>query len=101
MLLTISSTHSPATDLGYLLHKNPGRIHTEDLSFGKVHVFYPEADVSRCTVAVLLEVDPIALVRGRKGPAGEGGQLQQYVNDRPYAANSFLSVALVPSSLPL
>jgi 3' terminal RNA ribose 2'-O-methyltransferase Hen1 len=94
MLLTISSTHSPATDLGYLLHKNPGRIHTEELSFGKVHVFYPESDVSRCTVAVLLEVDPIALVRGRKGPAGEGGQLQQYVNDRPYAANSFLSVAL-------
>ena len=94
MLLTISSTHSPATDLGYLLHKNPARLQTEELSFGKAHVFYPEADASRCTVAVLLEVDPIALVRGRKGPAGEGGQLQQYVNDRPYAANSFLSVAL-------
>ncbi|HTF63786.1 MAG TPA: 3' terminal RNA ribose 2'-O-methyltransferase Hen1, partial [Edaphobacter sp.] len=94
MLLTISSTHSPATDLGYLLHKNPARLQTEELSFGKAHVFYPEADASRCTVALLLEVDPIALVRGRKGPAGEGGQLQQYVNDRPYAANSFLSVAL-------
>jgi 3' terminal RNA ribose 2'-O-methyltransferase Hen1 len=94
MLLTIASTHSPATDLGYLLHKNPARVQTEELSFGKAHVFYPEADASRCTVAVLLEVDPIALVRGRKGPAGEGGQLQQYVNDRPYAANSFLSVAL-------
>jgi 3' terminal RNA ribose 2'-O-methyltransferase Hen1 len=89
MLLTISSTHSPATDLGYLLHKNPARLQTEELSFGKAHVFYPEADASRCTVALLLEVDPIALVRGRKGPAGEGGQLQQYVNDRPYAANSF------------
>ena len=71
MLLTISSTHSPANDLGYLPHKNPGRIHTEDLSFGKAHVFYPEADVSRCTVTLLLEVDPSALVRGRKGPAGE------------------------------
>jgi 3' terminal RNA ribose 2'-O-methyltransferase Hen1 len=94
MLLTISSSHSPATDLGYLLHKNPARLQTEELSFGKAHVFYPEADASRCTVALLLEVDPIALVRGRKGPAGEGGQLQQYVNDRPYAANSFLSVAL-------
>ena len=45
-------------------------------------------------MALLLEVDPIALVRGRRGPAGEGGQLQQYVNDRPYAANSFLSVAM-------
>ena len=94
MLLTITTTHNPANDLGYLLHKNPTRLHTEELSFGKVNVFYPEADDARCTVAVLLEVDPIALVRGRKGPAGEGGQLQQYVNDRPYAANSFLSVAL-------
>lgn len=93
MLLTISST-SPATDLGYLLHKNPARVQTEELSFGKAHVFYPAADASRCTVAVLLEVDPIALVGGRKGPAGEGGQLQQYVNDRPYAANSFLGVVL-------
>jgi 3' terminal RNA ribose 2'-O-methyltransferase Hen1 len=94
MLLTISTTHSPATDLGYLLHKNPTRLQTEELSFGKVHVFYSEADTEQCTVAVLLEVDPIALVRGRRGPAGEGGQLEQYVNDRPYAANSFLSVAL-------
>jgi 3' terminal RNA ribose 2'-O-methyltransferase Hen1 len=94
MLLTLTTTHEPATDLGYLLHKNPVRMHTEELSFGKAHVFYPEAEASRCTVAVLLEVDPVALVRGRRGPAGEGGQLQQYVNDRPYAANSFLSVAL-------
>jgi len=94
MLLTISTTHSPATDLGYLLHKNPARLQTEELSFGKAHVFYPEAEAERCTVALLLEVDPISLVRGRQGPAGEGGQLQQYVNDRPYAANSFLSVAL-------
>jgi 3' terminal RNA ribose 2'-O-methyltransferase Hen1 len=94
MLLTISTTHSPATDLGYLLHKNPARVQTEELSFGKAYIFYPQADTERCTVAVLLEVDPIALVRGRRGPAGEGGQLEQYVNDRPYAANSFLSVAL-------
>jgi 3' terminal RNA ribose 2'-O-methyltransferase Hen1 len=94
MLLTLTTTHEPATDLGYLLHKNPARMQTEELSFGKVHVFYPEAGNSRCTVAVMLEVDPVALVRGRRGPAGEGGQLQQYVNDRPYAANSFMSVAL-------
>ena len=94
MLLTLTTTHQPATDLGYLLHKNPARMQTEELSFGNAHVFYPEAQTERCTVAVLLEVDPVALVRGRRGPAGEGGQLQQYVNDRPYAANSFLSVAL-------
>ncbi len=64
------------------------------MSFGKTHVFYPEAAAERCTVALLVEVDPIALVRRRRGPGGEGGQLQQYVNDRPYTANSFLSVAL-------
>src|SRR5258708_16630656 len=93
MLLTISTTHKPATDLGYLLHKNPARVQTEDLSFGTGHVFYPEASSERCTAALLVEIDPVALVRGR-GPAGEGGQLEQYVNDRPYAANSFLSVAM-------
>jgi 3' terminal RNA ribose 2'-O-methyltransferase Hen1 len=93
MLLTISTTHQPATDLGYLLHKNPARLQTEELSFGKAYVFYPEATAERCTAALLVEIDPVGLVRGR-GPAGEGGQLEQYVNDRPYAANSFLSVAL-------
>jgi len=93
MLLIISTTHQPASDLGYLLHKNPARLQTEELSFGKAYVFYPEALADRCTAALLVEIDPVALVRGR-GPAGEGGQLEQYVNDRPYAANSFLSVAL-------
>src|SRR6266851_5477163 len=93
MLLTISTSHRPATDLGFLLHKNPSRVQSEDLSFGKAWVFYPEASTEVCTAALLIEVDPIALVRGR-GPAGEGGQLEQYVNDRPFAANSFLSVAI-------
>src|ERR1700684_439949 len=94
MLLEISTSHRPATDLGYLLHKNPARVQTEELSFGKAHVFYPEASDDVCTAALLLEDDPIALVRNKRGPAGEGGQLQQYVNDRPYGANSFLSVAI-------
>ncbi len=93
MLLTVSTTHQPATDLGYLLHKNPARLQTEELSFGKAYVFYPDASIEHCTAALLIEIDPVALVRGR-GPAGEGGQLEQYINDRPYAANSFLSVAM-------
>jgi 3' terminal RNA ribose 2'-O-methyltransferase Hen1 len=93
MLLTISTSYQPASDLGYLLHKNPARIQTEDVSFGTATVFYPEASAEKCTAALLLEIDPVGLVRGR-GPAGEGGQLEQYVNDRPYAANSFLSVAI-------
>ncbi len=94
MLLTISTTQRPATDLGYLLHKNPGRAQSFSLSFGQAHVVYPEATVERCTAALLLDVDPVRLVRGRQGPAGEGGLLTQYVNDRPYVASSFLSVAI-------
>lgn len=89
MLLTWTSTTAPATDLGYLLHKNPFRAHTFDLTFGKRHVLYPEAEVDRCTAALLLEIHPIGLVRSRKGPSGEARTLDQYVNDRPYVAWSF------------
>ena len=94
MLLSISTTLAPATDLGFLLHKHPGRLQSFEVSVGTAHVFYPEATSERCTAALLLEVDPIALVRGRKGPSGEGFALGQYVNDRPYAASSMMSVAL-------
>jgi len=94
MLLTITNTKAPATDLGYLLHKNPSRMQSFELSFGKAHVFYPKATPSRCTAALLLDVDPVGLVRTRRGPAGEGGMLDQYVNDRPYVASSFMSVAI-------
>src|SRR5262245_1107419 len=94
MLLTVTTTHRPATDLGYLLHKNPARGQSFDLSFGRAHVFYPEAAEDRCTAALLLDVDPVGLVRDRRGPAGEGQALEQYVNDRPYVASSFLSVAI-------
>ncbi|MGH2355678.1 MAG: 3' terminal RNA ribose 2'-O-methyltransferase Hen1 [Chloroflexota bacterium] len=93
MLLTITTTRRPATDLGYLLHKHPARAQSFALSFGQVHVFYPEATAERCTAALLLDVDPIGLVRGR-GAAADGQTLEQYVNDRPYVASSFLSVAI-------
>ena len=91
MLLTITTTHSPATALGYLLHKHPERFQSFELSFGKANVFYPEASLERCTAALLLDVDPVGLVRKQRG---EGYQLEQYVNDRPYVASSFLSVAI-------
>lgn len=94
MLLTITTTHQPATDLGYLLRKNPARVQSFTQSFGAAHVFYPEATSESCTAALLLEVDPVGLVRNRRGPAGEGRSLEQYVNDRPYVASSFLSVAI-------
>lgn len=89
MLLTISTTHAPATDLGYLLHKHPGKVQTFSLAQGRAHVFYPEATEERCTAALLVEVDPIGLVRGKSQRT-----LDQYVNDRPYAASSMLSVAI-------
>jgi 3' terminal RNA ribose 2'-O-methyltransferase Hen1 len=94
MLLTITTTHQPATDLGHLLRKHPDKTHVFEQSFGRAHVFYPEATEQVCTAALLLEVDPVGLVRNRRGPAGEGRSLEQYVNDRPYVASSFLSVAV-------
>ncbi|MGH9222797.1 MAG: 3' terminal RNA ribose 2'-O-methyltransferase Hen1 [Acidimicrobiales bacterium] len=94
MLLTITTTHEPATDLGYLLHKNPERAFAADLAFGRAHVVYPVAGETRCTAALVVEVDPVGLVRDRKGPGGNHLSLAQYVNDRPYAASSFLSVAI-------
>ena len=92
MLLTITTTHSPATDLGYLLHKHPDRFQTFNLSFGQAHVFYPEASADRCTVCLMLDVDPVGMVRRKKH--GQPALLAHYVNDRPYVASSFLSVAI-------
>jgi 3' terminal RNA ribose 2'-O-methyltransferase Hen1 len=93
VLLTLTTTHQPATDLGFLLHKHPDRVQTFELPTGSAQVFYPEARVERCTAALLLEVDPVGLVRAARGGAG-GGTLGEYVNDRPYAACSLLAVAL-------
>ena len=96
MLFTITTTHQPATDLGFLLHKHPARCQTFNLAFGaKAHVYYPEAEPNRCTAALQVSVDPVGMVRNRRGPRGERGTLDHYVNDRPYVASSFLSVAIV------
>ncbi|MBD1873803.1 3' terminal RNA ribose 2'-O-methyltransferase Hen1 [Nodosilinea sp. FACHB-131] len=88
MLLTLTTTHAPATDLGYLLHKHPDRCQAFPMSFGQAFVFYPEASAERCTAALMLDIDPVTLVRG------QSTSLEQYVNDRPYVASSFLSVAI-------
>jgi len=94
MLLTLTTTYSPATDLGYLLRKNPARLQSVEVAGGVAHVFYPEATAERCTAALLLDLDPVGLVRGRGGASGEGFSPEQYVNDRSYVASSFLSAAL-------
>ncbi|MBB2743634.1 UNVERIFIED_ORG: SAM-dependent methyltransferase [Microbispora rosea subsp. rosea] len=93
MLLTISTTLRPATDLGFLLHKHPDRVQEFEQSFGMARVFYPEAGEDRCTAALLLEVDPVRLARSR-GSSSPDFSLGQYVNDRPYAASSLLASAL-------
>ncbi|HSE09532.1 MAG TPA: 3' terminal RNA ribose 2'-O-methyltransferase Hen1 [Nocardioidaceae bacterium] len=93
MLLTVSTTHQPATDLGFLLHKHPDRVQEFKQSFGTATVFYPEATDERCTVALMLDVDPIKLARGRARNSPDFS-LAQYVNDRSYAASSLLGVAM-------
>jgi len=93
VLLTLTTTHRPATDLGFLLHKHPDRVQSFSLPFGEARVFYPEATAERCTAALLLDVDPVGLVRRGRGVSSFA--LAEYVNDRPYVASSFFSVALV------
>jgi len=92
MLLTITTKRYPATDLGYLLHKHPAKVQTVALTAGSAHIFYPEATDDACTAALLLDIDPVKLVRGN----GKGNDfaLEQYVNDRPYVASSFMSNAI-------
>jgi 3' terminal RNA ribose 2'-O-methyltransferase Hen1 len=92
MLLTITYRGEPATDLGFLLHKNPARAQVFDMSFGRAYVFYPKAAAGECTAALLIDLNPVDLARGKDGSA-EGG-LFDYVNDRPYVASSFMSTAL-------
>jgi len=92
MLLTITYTGDNAADLGYLLHKNPSRPQTAEFNFGKVHVFYPEVGAARCTAALLLDIDPLDLARGKPGAVRNG--LFDYVNDRPYVSSSFMSTAI-------
>jgi len=93
MLLTLTTIHRPATDLGFLLHKHPDRVFTFTLPMGQGQVFYPEVGEERCTVALMVELDPVELSRGRASQ-GSGAPLEPYVNDRPYTASSFLTGAL-------
>jgi SAM-dependent methyltransferase len=94
VLLTITTTAAPATDLGFLLHKHPDRAQSFEQSFGTAHVFYPEATGERCTAALLLDVDAQALLRARTSVSSPDFSLAQYVNDRPYATSSLFTVAL-------
>ena len=92
MLVSLTSTTPVATDLGYLLHKHPDRVRSVDAGFGRAHVFYPEATAPRCTATTYVEVDAFGPARHRQHRRAHG--LEPYLNDRPYAASSMLSVAL-------
>lgn len=91
MLLTISTTHFPATDLGYLLHKHPDKFQTIELTMGDAHIFYPEKSDEKTTIGLLLDIDTIKMVKNSRN---NDFILGQYVNDRPYVASSFMSVAI-------
>lgn len=94
MLVTVTSTAPSASDLSHLLRKHPDRAQAFPLSVGTAHVFYPEVSDERCTVAMLLEVDPVGLVRDKRFRGGDSATLARYVNDRPYASSSMVAVAL-------
>jgi 3' terminal RNA ribose 2'-O-methyltransferase Hen1 len=94
MLLTITSNHQPASDLSYLLHKHPDKVHEIEISTGVAHVFYTVVSETKCTICLLLNIDPVGLVRRNSGPRGNDFALEQYVNDRPYVASSFMSAAI-------
>ena len=94
MNLSITTTHKPASDLSYLLHKHPARVQQVEITAGVAHIFYTEVSEERCSISLLLDIDPIGLVRRNSGPGNNDFALDQYVNDRPYVASSFLSVAI-------
>jgi len=94
MNLTITTTHHPASDLSYLLHKHPARVQQVEITAGIAHIFYTEVTEERCTISLLLDIDPVGLVR-RGGAGGNDFALDQYVNDRPYVASSFMSAAII------
>jgi 3' terminal RNA ribose 2'-O-methyltransferase Hen1 len=90
MLITLTCSAPRAPEVGYLLGKNPASVFARPFSAGTVHVFYPEVTDERVTIALLVEIDPVGLVRGPAALA----RLDQYVNDRPYVASSLTSVAI-------
>ncbi|MDL2220668.1 3' terminal RNA ribose 2'-O-methyltransferase Hen1, partial [Eubacteriales bacterium OttesenSCG-928-N14] len=92
MLLSITYRGRNASDLGYLLFKNPSRPREFSLNYGKAYVFYPVVEENICTASLLLDIDPIDLARGKVG--SKDGGLFDYVNDRPYVSSSFMSTAI-------
>ena len=94
MLLTITAEGENAAALSFLMHKHPDKLQQVELSVGSAYIFYPEYGTEKVTAALLLDIDPIGMVRNAKNFAGKDFLLGQYVNDRPYVASSFMSSAI-------
>lgn len=94
MLLTITAEGENAAALSFLMHKHPDKLQQVELSVGTAYIFYPECKKEKVTAALLLDIDPIGMVRNAKNFAGKDFLLGQYVNDRPYVASSFMSSAI-------
>ena len=94
MLLTITAEGENAAALSFLMHKHPDKLQQVELSVGTASIFYPECRKEKVTAALLLDIDPIGMVRNAKNFAGKDFLLGQYVNDRPYVASSFMSSAI-------
>lgn len=99
MLLTISTTHQPATDLGFLLHKNPGRHHVAEFGFGSAHVVYPEATKERCSAAVLVDIDPVGLVAGCRASTPRRSSRSSSTLTRPGSSRSSKSFSVTPGPI--
>lgn len=78
--------NSPATDLGYLLHKHPDRVQSFATTQGEATVFYPVADADKCRA--VLRVD------GTDARVDSHTDIDRHVNTIPYAASTRLVVAL-------
>ena len=94
VLLTIT-THQPATDLGFLLHKNPERLHDGG---AVVRAGARRSTRRRPTSAAPPRCSSRSTRSAWSATARARGQrvrrCAQYVNDRPYVASSFLRVAI-------
>jgi hypothetical protein len=97
MLLTLTNTQHPATDLGFLLHKHPDRAQRYSLSFGAAHVFYPEAGEARCTACLLVDVDPVELVMSRPGVSAD--HLRAGIHRQPASGAAAETLARLKSGM--
>lgn len=91
MLLSITTTTRPATDLGWILAKHPDRTHSTRTSHGWAHVFFPEVSEERTTCALVVEANENAPARH---PPSAAPALERYLHDRAYATSSDLAVAI-------